>query len=115
MSFAESSPKAIAEVIGERIKQARLNENLSQEELAKMAGISRTAINYVEMGKTKLETFIAVLIALKMVEHLDLFMPVQTISPLQFAKLKGKQRKRASTKSSQNNAPEKSQNEDLAW
>jgi putative transcriptional regulator len=50
-----------------------------------------------------------------MVEHLDLFMPEQTISPLQFAKLKGKQRKRASAKNIDNNSSIKNQEDDLAW
>jgi putative transcriptional regulator len=98
MGFSDMSPVAIANVLGQRIKQARLNNNLTQIDLAKKAGVSRTAITYVEQGKSTLETTIAVLMALGLTSQLDLFIPEQAISPIQFSKLQGKQRQRASSK-----------------
>ena len=37
-------------IIGERLKQARLNKKLTQEDLAKAAGVSRQTINAIEQG-----------------------------------------------------------------
>lgn len=90
------SPAAIAEHLGERLRQARLNANLTQNELATLCGLSRKLIMGAEKGKTQLESLIAILQALNLTEQLDLFIPVQTISPMQLARLHGKKRQRAS-------------------
>ena len=93
---SNQTPAAIAEVIGERIKQARLNANLTQQQVADNAGITRKLVVRAEKGKTQLETMIAILQALEIVEQLDNFVPPQEISPLQLAKLQGQKRQRAS-------------------
>lgn len=90
------SPKLIAESLGERLKQARLNANLSQEALALMVGLSKNTIVNVEAGRTKLETMIAVMQGLGLIDQLSLFLPEQPASPIQLAKMKGAERKRAS-------------------
>lgn len=41
------------EAIGTRIKDARLNQNMSQERLAELAGLSTTHTSHVENGNTK--------------------------------------------------------------
>jgi putative transcriptional regulator len=96
MNFIASSPSAIATELGNRLKQARLNANLTQRSLVDKTGLSIKAIMNAEKGKSQLETLITVLIALNLVEQLNLFIPEQEISPLQLVKLKGKQRLRAS-------------------
>lgn len=87
---------AHAEEIGERLKQARLNKDLTQSEVAKLAGVARTTVLKAEKGKVQLEIFIAILMALDLTDQLDLFLPKQELSPLQLSKLQGKQRQRAS-------------------
>ncbi len=96
---SNDSPRAIAETLGERLKQARLNANLSQEALALMVGLSKNTIVNVEAGRTKLETMIAVMQGLGLLDQLALFLPEQSASPIQIAKMKGAKRKRASKKS----------------
>jgi putative transcriptional regulator len=86
----------VAEELGSRIRTARLNANLSQAELAKKTGLSIKAIVNTEKGKSQLETVITVLQGLNLAGQLDLLIPNQEISPLQLAKLKGRQRQRAS-------------------
>ncbi|MCJ8313406.1 MAG: helix-turn-helix domain-containing protein [Pseudomonadales bacterium] len=86
---------AIAVELGDRLKSARLNADLTQKELAEKAGLSIKAVTNSEKGKSTLESMIAILIALEMTSQLDLFIPKQDISPIQLAKLAGKQRKRA--------------------
>ncbi|WP_144244170.1 helix-turn-helix transcriptional regulator [Nitrincola sp. A-D6] len=92
----EQSASAIAEELGERLKQARLNCDLTQTEVAERAGIARKTVLNAEKGSAQLENFVAILLALDLAEQLDLFLPKQPISPLQLAKLQGKKRKRAS-------------------
>ena len=96
MMFDKMSPAAIAEQLGDRLKQARLNSDLSQAELASRTGLNRRTILNAEKGKTQLKNLVAILVSLGMAEQINMFLPVQEISPLQLAKLEGKKRQRAS-------------------
>nr|CBA73943.1 Cro/CI family transcriptional regulator [Arsenophonus nasoniae] len=96
MSIFEESASAIAAELGERLKQARLNHDLTQAEVAELSGISRKTVLNAEKGNVQLENLIAIMAALNLLEQLDLFLPKQDISPIQLAKLQGKKRQRAS-------------------
>ncbi|MFT5706367.1 MAG: putative transcriptional regulator [Oceanospirillaceae bacterium] len=106
MTFDQLTPHAIADELGDRIKTARLNANLTQKELAKQAGISLKAVTNSEKGTSTLESMIAILIALGITEQLNFFIPKQEISPVQLIKLQGKERKRA-TSSTKNKSQSK--------
>lgn len=93
----------LAEEIGERLKQARLNRDLTQSEVATLAGIARKTVLNAEKGKVQLDIMMAILMALDLTEQIDLFLPKQAISPLQLAKLQGKKRQRASGQRSNKN------------
>ena len=97
MEFEQLTPHAIANELGDRIKTARLNANLTQKALAKKAGISLKAVTNGEKGKSTLESMIAILIALEITEQLNFFIPKQEISPLQLIGLQGSERKRATS------------------
>lgn len=96
MKLGDISPTAIAKELGNRLKQARLNANLSQAEVAARTGLNRRTILNAEKGKVQLENFVVILDSLDMTDQLNVFLPVQEISPLQLAKLKGQERQRAS-------------------
>lgn len=96
MNIESKSPSAITEELGERLKQARLNADMTQVEVAEQAGISRKAVLTAEKGKVQLETLVAIMQALHLTEQLNNFLPVQHISPIQLAKLQGRKRRRAS-------------------
>jgi len=96
MSINALSPAAIAEDLGNRLKQARLNANMTQVEVAELAGVTRKSVLNAEKGKTQLEVLIAIMIALKLTQQLNNFLPVVAISPIQLAKLQGQKRQRAS-------------------
>ena len=96
MVFDKMSPIAIAEQLGERLKQARLNADLTQAELASGTGLNRRTILNAEKGSVQLKNLVAILVSLGMVKQINMFLPVQEISPLQLAKLEGKKRQRAS-------------------
>ncbi|WP_417559463.1 helix-turn-helix transcriptional regulator [Marinomonas sp.] len=99
----EKSASALSEELGERLKQARLNLNLTQSEVAALAGVARKTVLNAEKGKVQLEVFVAIMIALNLTDQLNLFLPKQEISPLQLAKLEGKKRQRASGVHRKNN------------
>ena len=96
MMFENTSPIAIAEQLGERLKRARLNANLTQAEVASRTGLNRRTILNAEKGNVQLKNLVAILLSLGMLEQINMFLPVQEISPLQLAKLEGKKRQRAS-------------------
>jgi transcriptional regulator with XRE-family HTH domain len=89
------SPSAQAEQLGERLKQARLNANITQVELAEQAGVSRKIVLNAEKGQATLENFVVLMQALELTEQLNNFLPPQPISPVQLKKLQGKKRRRA--------------------
>lgn len=94
--MSEMTASALAEEIGERLKQARLNRDLTQADVAVLAGVARKTVLNAEKGKVQLDILIAIMMALELTGQLDLFLPKQEISPLQLAKLQGKKRQRAS-------------------
>jgi putative transcriptional regulator len=112
MILDKMSPAAIAEELGNRLKQARLNADITQAELASKTGLNRRTILNAEKGSVQLKNLVAILVSLEMAAQLTLFLPVQEISPLQLAKLKGQKRQRAS-KSREEKSPTKE--DKLLW
>lgn len=100
---------ALTEKLGGRLKQARLNADLTQSALAARAGLTRKAVINAEKGKAQLVVFVSLLSALGLTEQLNNFLPEQPISPIQLAKLHGKKRRRASGKH------DPRQEETLSW
>ncbi|ODN65633.1 MULTISPECIES: helix-turn-helix transcriptional regulator [Methylophaga] len=96
MNLKDKSANAITEELGERLKQARLNANLTQLALAEQAGVSRKVVLNAEKGKVQLHALVAMMQVLGLTQQLDNFLPKQALSPIQLAKLQGKQRQRAS-------------------
>lgn len=90
-----NSPSTLAGEIGNRIRQARLNINQTQQQVAEQAGVSRKAVAGAEAGKVQLETLLAIMQALQLTSQLDAFLPPQPLSPVQLAKLRGKTRQKA--------------------
>ncbi|MEM8594393.1 MAG: helix-turn-helix domain-containing protein [Pseudomonadota bacterium] len=95
----EKSVGALVDEIGARLKQARLNRDLTQSDVARLSGVARKTVINAEKGKAQLSVFVAIMVALDLVEQLDVFLPKQSVSPIQLAKLQGKQRQRASGQS----------------
>tara|TARA_Y100000052_G_C2877629_1_gene43606 strand:+ start:137 stop:526 length:390 start_codon:yes stop_codon:yes gene_type:complete len=113
--FSGMSPQAVCGELGERLKQARLNRDLTQSEVADMAGISRKLVLNAEKGKTQLEVLVAILQVLQLTDQLDQFLPPQTMSPLQLAKLQGKRRQRASGQRRQGDQVTDPSEDDETW
>ncbi|GAB3492789.1 hypothetical protein GCM10027399_11880 [Curvibacter fontanus] len=81
--------------LGEQLRAARLRRNLTQEELATRAGVSRTAVRALERGSgSTVQTLVRVLKALGMQDWLKSLQPEVTVSPLQMLR-SSKPRQRA--------------------
>jgi transcriptional regulator with XRE-family HTH domain len=92
-----TSDRAIENTIGLFIKQIRLQQNLSQIELASKAGLHRNTIYQIESGEGG--TISSLIQLLRALDHLHLIKPLEPaltmVSPIQLAKLQSKSRKRA--------------------
>ena len=97
--WIEMSAPGAMKTIGERMKEIRLRKNITQEEIALHAGISKLSVVNAEAGKNiSLATLIAILRQLDMIENLEQLIPEPSISPILMKKLKGKKKFRASNK-----------------
>ncbi len=111
INWVSMNDMALSEVIGKFIQHHRLNQNKSQDELSKAAGISRSTLSLLERGeKVTLNTLIQVLRVLDLLYIMDVFKINEEISPLEYAKLKKNKRKKASGKSS-----DKTKTDNLGW
>ena len=97
MDFINMSDREIVREIGRRLRRRRLERNWSQEYVAERAGLTRLTVAKLEKGTpTNLLTLIQILRALDAIEELDGFLPDPGISPLELARMKGRERQRAS-------------------
>jgi transcriptional regulator with XRE-family HTH domain len=82
--------------LSKRMVRHRLNRNLTQDELARAAGISRRTLARLENGEpTQLENFLRTLIALELEDGLERLVPDVPQSPIQQLERSGRTRKRA--------------------
>jgi DNA-binding XRE family transcriptional regulator len=96
MNFEAMSERAVLEELGRRLQDARLNANLAQAEVARKAGVSRRALQNLERGRVcTLPLLIRVLRVLGKLQQLEALLPETGPSPIQLAKLKGRERQRA--------------------
>lgn len=85
--------------LGQRLKQTRLNLNLTQEEVGRRIGKDRFEISKIENGKAiSLVSFLRVLRALEKLDSLDQAIPYPPVSPRELALLEEKKAKRARRK-----------------
>lgn len=81
--FTFLSNPQIEQELGNRLKNRRLEMNLSQEQVAKRSGLSRRTITAIENGGgSTLTSLIAMLRALQALDTLENFLPDPGISPI---------------------------------
>jgi len=83
--------------LGKKLKQHRLNQNLSSGELAKKSGVSVRTIAGFERGEKNISlvNLIELLRVLKLVDRLSELLPdLPKISPLELIEIEKKRRKR---------------------
>jgi transcriptional regulator with XRE-family HTH domain len=91
------SDHALEAKIGEFIKHHRLKQNLTQTQVSKEAGISRSTLSLLERGETvTISTLLRTLRVLELLYVLESFKIQHPISPIKQANYELNQRKRAS-------------------
>jgi transcriptional regulator with XRE-family HTH domain len=81
---------------GTRLRAFRLQQNLTQADLAAAAGVGHATVKRAEAGESaRLETIVKILRALGRLEALDSFLPEPLVSPIQLAEQRGRRRQRA--------------------
>ena len=96
MNFKSMSDQAVAQEIGRRLEQMRLERDITQQALADAIGITRTSYRNLVGGKGKFANVIALLRELDRMDLVEQFVPEATFSPMEQLKLQGRQRRRAS-------------------
>ncbi|OAQ42338.1 hypothetical protein A5893_04300 [Pedobacter psychrophilus] len=108
-----SSDKVLVAQFGKFVAHHRIKQNRTQDEVADAAGISRSTLSLLERdGQTTLNTFIRVLRVLDLLYVIDTFDVTEEISPLAYAKMKKKVRKKASPQKDNNRVGE---SDELSW
>ena len=84
--------------LGERLARVRLERNLTQAGLAEQAGVSKRTLERMEAGGvTQLVNLVRVCRVLDLLERFETLIPEPVASPVAQLKLRGKERKRASS------------------
>ena len=92
-----SDPQILIE-LGSRLARHRLNQNMTQGQLAHEAGVSKRTVVRLENGEsTQLTHFIRILRTLDLLKNIDALIPAPLISPVEALKAAKKERRRAST------------------
>lgn len=76
--------RALLALLGHALARARLEQNLTQEDLATQAGISRATLQRLESGRsTQLTNLVRLLRALGLAENLQALVPAPEVRPLE--------------------------------
>jgi transcriptional regulator with XRE-family HTH domain len=89
--------EAVLAELGARLKQLRLEQNTTQSELARQAGVERKALQRIESGQSvTLVSLVRILRALGLLEALDGLLAEPGPGPVELLALQGRRRRRAS-------------------
>ena len=96
IDFSIATSEQIEKALCERLANVRLARNLTQAQLARESGVSINTIRRLENGQdVSLDTFIRILIALRVQDNLQILLPDPSVRPIERVKFKGVERKRA--------------------
>ncbi len=116
LDFTAMSEEMILQELGQRLERERLNRDVTQQELANQSGVSLRTIKNVESGRgCGVATLIGILRGLGMLNRLEQLLPETPISPIQLAKLKGREKKRASGRRKKTSQPTQVRESQWKW
>lgn len=102
--------------IGSKLKELRIIKGMKQTELSKASGVSVFTISAVENGKaTSMLTIIQILRALENLDYLNQFFQQQEISPIAYAKLMEKNKRKERVKTPKAKSKEMELKNDEVW
>ncbi len=98
IDFYTATSESIVTSLCEQLEEIRLSRNISQQDLSEDAGVSRSTLTRMADGKAiSLDSFVRIMQALKLHDHLAALLPDPGIRPVDRIK-QGRERKRASRK-----------------
>ena len=98
IDFSIATSDQIEKAVCKRLEDIRLTRNVTQAKLAEEAGVALKTIKRLEKGSgVTFDTFIRVLIALKIQQNLEGLLPDPSVRPMDRINLSGSERKRASS------------------
>ena len=107
---------AIMRQIGSKLKELRIIKGMKQTELSQASGVSVFTISGVENGKsTSLLTIIQILRALENLDYLNQFFQQQEMSPIAYAKLMEKNKRKERVKTSKPKSEKVNLNDNEIW
>ena len=102
----DGTDEAILQRLGERLARQRLRVDMTQEQLAHEAGVSRRTVARLESGEsTQLTNLVRVLRALDLLDELAEALPGAGPTPMELVRDQGRKRQRASGKTSRHESP----------
>lgn len=98
MDFYAYTDNALLALIGQKLKEARMEKNISQKELATASGLSAFSISQMENGhNTSLLSLVMVLRALNRFDWLEEILREKPLSPIAISQYMKKHPKRQHT------------------
>lgn len=95
------SDEAVLVELGQRLARRRIDLGLTQAQAAEEAGVGKRTVERVESGNdTQVATLIRLLRVLHLTDELNRLVPEPGPRPMDLLRLKGKERKRASSRRS---------------
>ncbi len=96
INWVSMTDGALLQTVGDYVRHQRLNQNITQSQLAERANISRSTLSLMEKGdKITFPILIRVLRVLDKLHIMNVFKVEKRISPIQYAKLMENKRQRA--------------------
>ena len=113
MSLYEKTNNILLQDIVAKLKELRIEQNLTQKVLHSRSGVSIRRISDVEAGKNiTILVLIQILRALNSLDYLSSFFEEKKISPIEYAKLMDLQKKKQRAK---NTKTKENKEEDSEW
>ena len=92
-----STDRRVLAELGDRLARHRLSQNLTQDQLAREAGVSKRTVVRLEHGESsQMTNLVRVLRALGLLGNLNALVPAAPNSPIEALKAKTRERRRAS-------------------
>jgi transcriptional regulator with XRE-family HTH domain len=96
IDFSLATSRQIEAALSKRFEAIRLSRNMTQEQLAAESGVSLRTIGRLEKGQgVSLDTFIRVMIALRIQCNLETLLPDPAVRPIERVGVRAGERKRA--------------------
>ena len=96
IDFSVATSNQIEAALCKRLESIRLSRNMTQVQLAEEAGISPRTIGRLEKGQgVSMDTFIRIMMALRIQQSLEALLPDPAVRPIERAGIGAGERKRA--------------------